>query len=205
MKIIPTLSLVILSIVASPIIALAQSDTSSAKSDVIDPATFAAADTLIETIMPKEGRKELIDSMVRPMIKNISDGILNNPEMQASLPEDPELINILNRFIEKQSELAIIGLDKDLPNMLTAMKRAYARQFSVKELQDAQAFFATPSGKAYMIKATGIMADPDVAKWQRDYMTNSMQETNIQLKVFLDQISTYLAEKNKSSKKRNRS
>jgi hypothetical protein len=37
------------------------------------------------------------------------------------------------------------------------------------------AFFATPTGQAYLAQSPTIMADPDVGAWMNQLMTRSMQ------------------------------
>jgi hypothetical protein len=197
----------ILSLGIIPVSVAAQPSMPGVENQVIDPARLEAAEAFLETIMPKENRSAMIGSMVRPMMQNLVAGIQNAPDLQEAFADDPELQKIFARFVEKQTERSMDKLNAGLPDMMVAMKRAYARQFSLKELSDAKVFFATSSGKAYMSKAGSIMADPDVAKWQQELMATSMQELPAQMKEFMDEVKTHIQEtkgagKRNSSKKR---
>jgi Uncharacterized protein conserved in bacteria (DUF2059) len=87
---------------------------------------------------------------------------------------------------------------------MNAMSRAYARQFTLQEMADAKIFFATPSGRAYMSKAGGIMSDPDISKWQTDLMQSSMAENRTEVSKMKEEVSAHLASKNKVQDKSKR-
>ncbi len=191
-------------IVSASGVALAQTATMSAQQDAVDPAKLAAATKLLDTIMPPESRDTMMASMINPMMDNIKSSLTQNPELQKSMGSDPEMMKIFERFIESRKSSTIIKLQRELPSMMIAMARAYSRQFSLKEMADAEAFFSTPSGRAYMTKAGGIMADPDVAKWQSDMMSTAFTDDDGSLAKFKAEITAHLSAKNKKRKSRAR-
>lgn len=172
-----------------------------AATENIDPAKLKAASELIETIMPAADREKMMQNMLTPMMNNMMAGIMQNPDFQKIASEDPSVKNIFEKFIERQKNRTLGKLFSELPNMTTAMSKAYARQFSLQEMADAKAFFITPSGKAYMTKAAGIGADEDIAKWQRNWMASFMSDQPAEMKLLMDDLAVY---KNSKSKKMNR-
>jgi hypothetical protein len=78
--------------------------------------------------------------------------------------------------MERQQAFQTKQLTDNLPGMLDAMARAYARRFTLSQLTDIATFFGTPSGQVYLAQAPTIMSDPDVAAWMGALMKNSMQQ-----------------------------
>lgn len=138
-----------------------------------DPAKLAAARALIDVVMPPEARDGMVDAMLRPMMANLQQGLMSNPMFQKDMA-DPKRRAVFDRFLAQRNEATLAKLRAGLPGMFTAMERAYARRFTIEQMADAQAFFATPSGRAYMREGMTIMSDPDVQAWQRTLMQDAM-------------------------------
>lgn len=168
----------------------------------IDKEKLQAASKLVETIMPAADREKMMQNMLTPMMNNITAGIMQDPEFQKLLDEDPQVKIIFEKFIERQKTITLTKLNTELPGMATAISAAYARQFSLQEMSDATSFFSTPSGKAYMIKANGIMADEDVAKWQRNLMSKVMADKPAEMKLLMDDLAPYVNKTSQSNGKK---
>jgi hypothetical protein len=63
-----------------------------------------------------------------------------------------------------------------MPGMFAIMERAYARRFTVAQLDEITAFFSTPTGRLYMDESMKMPADPELLGWQRRLMERSMAE-----------------------------
>jgi hypothetical protein len=200
-KIIKAVSIISFFWAAIPTIAIAQTEASIAANDDVDPAKLAAANKLMDAIMPPESRAAMMEAMIRPLMENIQAGLQNNPELQKMFSDDTELKNIFLNFMQKQSNSALKKVQQEMPSMMTAMSRAYARQFTLQEMADAEAFYSTPSGRAFMTKAGAIMSDPDIAKWQQDMMTNMLSDKDVSLKALLDEIKAHEQKSGKKSRK----
>ncbi len=50
------------------------------------------------------------------------------------------------------------------PDLRDALSRAFARKFTVEQLNDLNRFFATPTGRAYAPDSLLMMTDPDVIR-----------------------------------------
>jgi hypothetical protein len=61
------------------------------------------------------------------------------------------------------------------PDVRVALSNAYARRFTVTELNDLHAFFATPTGKIYAAESMTLMMGPDMMKAMQSFMPKMMQ------------------------------
>ena len=155
-----------------------------------DPARLAAARELIDVLMPPESRAQMIEAMIAPMLGNLQQGMAQSPMFSSAMAEHPEMQTRFATFLERQQVRTMTLMRDGLPSMVDAMARAYARRFDVAQCRDIKAFFATPSGRAYMQQSLTIMADPDVAAWQRSMMESSMAHMQADVAEFAKQAAT---------------
>lgn len=156
---------------ASP--ALAQSQSQSQAADP-DPARLTAARALIEVVMPAAMRDQMIEQTTSAMLTNVTQGMVGSPQMKAAFAQEPRAEAVFKRYIARQQAATRSIMQANMPDMLVAMTRAYARRFTVAQLGEARAFFATPTGQAYVLQAPQVMADPDVGAWMQTMVTASM-------------------------------
>ena len=167
--------LVALVMAVSPGAALAQAAAASpAVVSEPDPARLALARQLLDQMMPPATREAMMQSMLTPMQTNMRQGLEQSPVFQKALATEPKARAIFNAFLDKQQQRTTATLHQSLPDMMNAMARAYARRFDAAQLGDLKRFFATPTGQAYMQASSSIMADPDIAAWQRKLMSEAM-------------------------------
>jgi hypothetical protein len=140
----------------------------------VDPVRLVAAKAVIDQIMPPATREQMIEAMIAPTLATISQTVTNDPKMAELLGEDSKAQASFTRFMERQNARTMSDLRRELPAMVEAMSRAYARRFDERQLKEISAFFATPTGKTYLEQSPGIMSDPDVLAWQRRLMSKSM-------------------------------
>jgi hypothetical protein len=154
-----------------------------------DPARLAAAQALIERIMPADKRDAMIEQMVRPMLTNAREAMSSAPLFAEMTKKNPQLGATMNAFMDEEFERSIATTKAAMPAMLDAMARAYARRFTLDQMRDMDNFFQTPSGRAYIEQVPTIMTDPDVLAAQRAMMTQTMsgmQERMARLAATLD-------------------
>jgi hypothetical protein len=142
-----------------------------------EPARIAAAKALIAKVMPQERVDAMIDQMMRPMMENLRNAMAQAPQMQAAFAKDPKAKAMLDAFVDEELRHSMALTKSSMPTMMDAMARAYARRFTVAQLNDVSTFFDTPSGKLYAEQAPTIMADPDVLAAQRAVMEQSIRGT----------------------------
>lgn len=170
---------------AMPAAALAQQATPPATAAaLIEPARLAAARQVIDLIMPPATRAAMIRSMLDPMLTNIRQGMMQAPVFADAIGRDQRARATFDTFMTRQNEKTMAMLEADLPSMVEAMSRAYARRFTVAQLGDLRTFFGTPTGQVYMREASTLMSDPDVAAWQRQMMARSMERVQQDVAAF---------------------
>ncbi len=139
-----------------------------------DAARLAAAQALIEQIMPADRRDAMVEQMVRPMLANAREAMANAPMFADMARDNPKLASSMNGFMDEEFERSIATTKAAMPALFEAMARAYARRFTLDQMRDIGNFFKTPSGRAYVETAPTIMSDPDVMAAQRAMMTQTM-------------------------------
>lgn len=148
-----------------------------APTEQLDPAKIAAARALIDVVMPPAEMDSLFDNAMKPMMDNMQRTIMSSPSFTEAAGKDPKVLELVSELMERSNARTLATLKQNIPGMIDAMSRAYARRFTLAEMADAKVFFATPSGKAYMQKGMTIMSDPDVLAWQSSLMQSAMAGT----------------------------
>ena len=162
----------------------------------LDPHNLASARLLVDLIMPPAQRESMANDMVVAMMKNLIDGIMQDPKLRSAFAEHPKMEAVFEQFIDRQRAKALTSMRKSLPDMIVAMSRAYARQFTVQQLDDMQVFFASPTGQVYASKSAKIMSDPDVAEWQRNSMQESMATLPAEMDLLMAELKAAFADSN---------
>lgn len=157
----------------SPSVAV-HAQTAPSAAAVPDPARLAVAKVLIERFMPADRRDAMVEQMVRPMMDNARQAMLGGPLFESIKAEDPKLQATIDDFMKQEFEHTIANTKAAMPALADAMARAYARRFTLEQLQALQAFFETPAGRAYVEQAPTLMSDPDILAVQRMMMTEAM-------------------------------
>lgn len=140
----------------------------------IDPARLSAARLLIEQIMPREQTDKMMDSVTQSIAATMRQAFSQNAMMESLREQDPKAAAAIDGMIERQQRKSIQLVKASMPAMKEAMARAYARRFTLPQMADLTAFFATPSGQAYLLQAPTIMSDPDVSAWLSGLMRDAM-------------------------------
>lgn len=167
-----TLILAITLFITAPTYAQTPSEMGAAAD--VDPARLAASKTLLEVILPPATREATMDRMMSSMMANLSSTMSAKLSEMGSAKNKPEVAAVIDRFIKRQQDAGMVMLKQNLPGMFDAMANAYARRFSVDQLNEIQRFFSTPTGKVYLQESMYIMSDPDVAAWQSKLMNSAM-------------------------------
>lgn len=155
-------------------LASAAAQTAPASTAAPDPARLAAAQALIEKFMPADRRDAMVEQMVRPMVENMRETMVNGPQFESIKTEHPQFVTTFNDFMKQELEHTLATTKAAMPAMVAAMARAYARRFSLAQLQEINAFFDTPAGRAYAEQAPSLMSDPDILAAQRAMMSDAM-------------------------------
>ncbi|WP_033075490.1 DUF2059 domain-containing protein [Sphingopyxis sp. MWB1] len=170
--------------------AYAQAAPAPAAAPAVDapaPERVAAATKLLEVMMPPSQREAMMGQIVGATMSNIMGGFNQQPGLQEAL-KNPKVKAVFDRFIARQQQLAVADVKQQLPGLFDAMARAYARRFTVAEMGEVEAFFATPTGQKYAVESVQVMNDPDVAAWQAQSVAKSMERLPAELQRFREEL-----------------
>lgn len=150
----------------------------------IEPARLALAEQTTAALVPSGSLEALMDNLYGKMFKTIMDQADGASDLMLSIKTGVESDKIAE--LDKDTKTAIADLFDphrkereeqitrvvkplisealaDLePPMREGMAKAYARKFSAEQLGELNAFFATPTGRAYTQEWMAAQADPEV-------------------------------------------
>lgn len=148
------------------------------------PAQLALAQTTTTALIPPGSLAKMLDNMYGKLFKGVlgefggtSDITLSiktgvDGEQIAALDEETKaaVADLFDPY-RQQREDQVIGVIKPLiaealgdleGPMRSGLAYAYARKFDAQQLGEMNAFFATPTGKAYADEWMALQADPEV-------------------------------------------
>ena len=132
-----------------------------------DPARLAAGRELVALVLPPEQREQVMEAALNAMMRNMIAGLEQGSGLGKMLADDPNKREVFDRFIQRQKALALADIKEAMPSLVEAYARAYARLFTVDEIDQIRAFAATPAGGKFLRRSSEILSDPDVGAWQR--------------------------------------
>lgn len=181
-------SIVGAALLAAMPLAPAAAQTTPVAAPAPDPARLVVARRLIERFLPADRRDAMIEQMIRPMAETARDAMFASPSIAGLQADNPEFVETMNGFMGEEFERTIAMTKAAMPAMLDAMARAYARRFTLDQLETIDGFFQTPAGRAYAELAPSIMSDPDVLAAQRKMMTDAMAGMEERLKLLTEKV-----------------
>ncbi|WP_395333443.1 DUF2059 domain-containing protein [Novosphingobium sp. BL-8H] len=164
--------------IAAP--AQAQSAPSPANSQPVDQGRLAVAHDIVTLAWPPEQR----DAMMQKLLTVISAQFKSGAPIDTI--HDAGLRQIMNDYFNSIPELLKPAVSAFLPKQMDAIAKAYARKFTLTELQDVRTFAQTPSGSRFLQQSMEVMSDPDVAAVNTAYfkdVTVLSQQISLDLKT----------------------
>lgn len=183
--------------VASPALAQTQS-APPAPAAAPDPARLAVARELADKLVPQGMYQRMMGEnfsrMMESMVGSAGDIPVRDFAQIGGLSEQDvsrlgkttlgEVMAIYDpHWQERQQRMmrAMMGEMGKLmstlePKVRVALARAYAREYSLPELQDLQRFFATPAGSHYARSSMELMMGPDMAQTMGEAMPEIMKQ-----------------------------
>lgn len=153
-----------------------------------DPARLAAATATVGYVWPIGTYARLMKSSMDGLMNQMMGAMFDMPigdiagpiAEEAGKPLDPdiaatsirEVAKAADPHFEERTRLTMGVMMDEMtevmatlePRIREGLARAYAGRFTLAQLKDMNAFFATPSGTAYSRDAMLIMTDPEVMK-----------------------------------------
>jgi hypothetical protein len=152
--------------------------------DDVDPARLTIAREIVAAVLPPDQREKIMSNALDAMMNNMIAGSLQGKGVGDDIRANPKLRAVFERFVDRQRDLAMGDIREALPELVEAYARAYARIFSLVDLQAIAVFVKTPAGTHFVQRGPGLLSDPDVAKWQRDLAAKSIARQSGELARF---------------------
>lgn len=156
----------------------AVAQTAPAPAAAPDPARLAAAEKAVAALVPqgiymkmmRDQFPRMMDAMMVQMMDKTAtelgmpetDGADGKTMREAAASADPhfqERTQIMTRVMGE--EMGVV-FDKLEPRVRAGLSRAFARKFTIEQLDAQNAFFATPAGKAFANEYLTTFMDPEV-------------------------------------------
>jgi hypothetical protein len=153
----------------------------------LDPARLELGRQIIAIMYPPEKRDAMMASLIENVLAQYRAS-MNQPSTYA----DPGMKQILDQAFASIPVRLEPTVRAHLPRLFEAMARAYARDFTMPELQEIAAFGRTPAGRHYLQNSVNLMSDPDVAAANTAYF-GELQQLNQQITAdFRRNVTAYL-------------
>jgi hypothetical protein len=143
-------------IAAMPVSAQAQ-PASAPKAEGVNPASLAIAHQILSIGMPPENRSQMLGSVVDSLVEQIRKSSEN-----LGLTKDKDFQAVMDRSTHRMWDEMKPIMNAALPDIFENMAHAYAREFSIDDLNALLAFVKTPAGQHFFERAPMILKDPDV-------------------------------------------
>lgn len=148
-----------------------------------DPARLALSRTAVATMWPDGSYGTMVTGLVggvfdRAMQLKGSDLMPLNKPAKAGTATDPKDISLHDSmaahdpYFDQRSAAIRAAIEEEAgklsalvdPSMREGLSRAMARRFDAQQLADINAFFATPSGRAFAGQYLQLWLDPDAIR-----------------------------------------
>jgi hypothetical protein len=151
-------------------------------------ANVAAAAEVVDLILPPTMRDQMMEQLMGAMMQGMTNAMMESPELREAFQREPRARPVFENALARQQTETMTLIKSEMPGMVTAMTRAYARRFSLAELADMKQFFSSPTGQAYVLKSPTVMSDPDVMRWSQAMITRALDKAPAAAKALRDEI-----------------
>ncbi|WP_333573338.1 DUF2059 domain-containing protein [Sphingomonas sp.] len=163
-----------------------------------DPARLAVARELADKLIPQGMYQRMmgenLNRMMETMLGSAGELPLRDFAQMGGLTEEDvaalgqttlrEVMEIYDPYWKERQQrmmrLMMAEMGKLMstlePKVRVAIARAYAREYTLPELQDFQRFFATPAGTHYARSSMELMMGPDMAQTMAEAMPEIMKQ-----------------------------
>lgn len=186
----PVLSAVLVVVSAPAIAAPAPIPAPPTKANTrpVDPIALGLAHQILAIGIPVEKRSRMFTSVM----DSISDQARKNGE-SLGLTNDKDFQAVLDRSQQRMWNEFKPIMNAELPNIYESMARAYARLFSIDDLNALLAFVKTPAGQHFFERSPTIIEDPDLQAAQQRMMAQLMTKLPDIMRENMKDIEDYVA------------
>lgn len=182
------LAIVLAATIALPVEPVrAQSPDMPAQAVEADPAHLAAAEEVVAQLVPEGVYARMMRDQMPAMMEAMMAEMMNMPASDLGEGESgrpmAEVMREMDPHFEERTRIATAVMYEELGVLMTEMEpavrsglsRAFARKFTIPQLADMNAFFATPSGKAFADEFLMLFVDPEMTREMASLAPRMMQ------------------------------
>jgi len=158
----------------------------------VDPASLAVAREILAVAFPAEKRPELFRAVMQSMVDQTSDSMRS-----LGKAKDKDFQTIVDRSTHRMFDQLTEIIVAALPDYFEGMARAYARDFSLDELNAVLAFVKTPAGQHYFQRAPLLLKDPDVQAANQRMIATMAERAPEMAREPRQEVEAYVARKSK--------
>lgn len=162
-----------------------------------DAARLAAARSVVGKLWPLGTYRRMMDGTISKMMDAMMEQMFQmkasdlagmaDPSGKAAkeagdksmgemaLAADPHFRERMKITMDTMMGEMIPLMEKMEPNIQTALTNIYARRFDARQLADMDAFFSTPTGRAYASEAMLVFMDPEMIKNIQGFLPEFMK------------------------------
>jgi hypothetical protein len=167
--------------------AAAQAPGTPAQAEEIDPARSAMAEKVVAQLVPngiyarmmRDQMPAMMDAMMAEMMtlpaSDLGDGKDDRSVAEVMRERDPafeERARIGGRVMYEEMGTLMTEME---PAVREGLARAFAHKFTAPQLTDMNAFFGTPSGKAFADEFLMLFVDPQMTREMASLAPRMMQ------------------------------
>jgi hypothetical protein len=158
----------------------------------LNPESLAVAHQILDTAFPPAKRMQMFGSMIDSLTEQMKSAV---PSSQFS--NDKDFQALLDRSQARMFAELKAATQDAIPDYFEAMARAYARDFSLDDLDAILAFAKTPTGQHFFERSTQILKDPDVQAASQRMSAKLMAKLPEITRQSMQDVEDYVAKKQK--------
>ncbi|WP_395393383.1 DUF2059 domain-containing protein [Novosphingobium sp. BL-8A] len=173
----------------------ATSTQMAAPASVPDPARLAAAQRTVDAVFPSGTYARMMHGSMDKMMDTMMDSVMRIPlkdlagmggvdTSKLSSGSLHEIMEIYDPAFKQRLTVTnhtmmdnMVGIMTEAePGIRDGLAHAYANKYTVAQLGELNAFFATPTGKTYAADSYLIMMSPEVMAKMQDFVPKLMKQ-----------------------------
>jgi len=153
-------------------------------------AELALAQQIVANGFPEEMREEMFFATVDQMTAQMREATLKGMGV-----DDQGAIAVMDAWLAEYIANSKVVLRGYIPKLMDGLAKSYATMFTQQELTDIAAFAATPSGRRFMTLSSAVLAEPNFASVNQDYMNEIQSGLPAAMQDLQGRLIEYMSEK----------
>ncbi|MEM7700883.1 MAG: DUF2059 domain-containing protein [Pseudomonadota bacterium] len=152
-------------LLAAPTVAQEAAPSDAPAANAPSEAKLALAQQIVDDSFPEDMREEMFFATVDQMTAQMREATLKGMGV-----DDQGAIAVMDAWLAEYIAESKVTLRTYIPKLMDGLAKSYAVMFTQEELTDIAAFVATPSGQRFMTLSSAVLAEPNFASANQEYM-----------------------------------